>query len=185
MMKTILFLAMAVGCGGAFAQGSPAESFNAMLSGVEKQVMSLVEAMPADKYGFAPDERIFLPAIKTDFAGVRTFSGLVTHVAQANYGLAGRIGGVKPDVDVAAIGKLKEKAQVVEALRASFAFVHQAIGTLTAENAFESVQGIFTPTTRASAAAFVVVHIADEYGQMVEYLRMNGLVPPASVKKPT
>jgi hypothetical protein len=105
---------------------------------------------------------------------------LVLHVAQANYSFAGRLSGMKPDVDVKALGDLKTKEQIIAALAASFAFTHKAIATLTAKNAFESVRGA---QTRASIAAGVVIHASDEYGQMVEYLRMNGMVPPASEKK--
>ena len=78
-----------------------------------------------------------------------------------------------------AIGSLTDKDQLLAALASSFAFVHKAIGTLTAQNAFESVKGT---QTRASYAAFVVAHGFDHYGQLVEYLRMNGIVPPASAK---
>ena len=160
---------------------TPAATFDALLTGTENSMMSLVKAMPADLYSFAPSAAIFVPSQKTKYTGVRTFGALVTHVAQANYGYAGRISGVKPDIDVAALAMLKDKDQIVAALAASFAFVHSAIATLTVDNAFQSVRG---NTTKATTAAGVVVHAEDEYGQMVEYLRMNGMVPPASEKKP-
>lgn len=159
------------------SQVAPAATFDALLGIPEKAMMGLVDAMPADKFNFAPSPSIFVPSQKTEYSGVRTFAELCTHVAQANYGLGSRIGGPKPDVDPASLGKLTDKTQIVAALQASFVFVHKAIGTLTTANAFESVRG---PMTRASAAAFVAMHAYDEYGQMVEYLRMNGMVPPAS-----
>ena len=69
------------------------------------------------------------------------------------------------------------------ALAGSFAFAHKAIATLTPANSFEVVKleepGLFT---RSTLAEFAVAHANDHYGQMVEYLRMNGLVPPASAK---
>ena len=159
------------------SQVTPADSLNALLDSPEKAMMNLVKAMPADKYTFAPSQAIFVPSQKTEYAGVRTFAGLCIHVAQANYGIGGRIAGVKPDVDPASLSKLTDKDQIVAALQASFDFVHKSIATLTPANAFESVRG---PMTRATAAAYVAVHTNDEYGQMVEYLRMNGMVPPAS-----
>jgi hypothetical protein len=162
------------------AQVAPADSFNASWSTMETQMMNVVKAMPADKYGFAPGAAIFQPSQKTEFTGVRTFGALVTHVAQANYGIGGRISGMKPDVDVPGLAGLKEKDQVVAALAASFEFVRKSIGTLTVENAFQSVRGSMT---RATSAAFVMMHTADEYGQMVEYLRMNGMAPPTPAKK--
>jgi hypothetical protein len=161
----------------------PSVALNAMLSGTENQMMSLVKAMPADKYDFAPSAAIFVPSQKTDFSGVRTFGALVIHVTQANYGFGARFGGIKPDVDLKSLAQLKDKDQIVSALGASFAFLHKAIGTITTANAFESVNAPGGGSvTRATAAGGVVVHTADEYGQMVEYLRMNGVVPPASVK---
>jgi len=89
------------------------------------------------------------------------------------------LSGLKPDVDVKAIGSLTDKDKLVAALAASFDFLHKAIGTMTAQNAFESVKGT---QTRASLAGFAIAHGFDHYGQLVEYLRMNGIVPPASAK---
>lgn len=187
-MKRMLVMAAMVCCAMSAsaqtgAQVAPAATFNGLLSSSETQMVSLVKAMPADKFGFAPSAAIFVPSQKTEFTGVRTFGALVVHVAQANYGLGGRIGGPKPTVDTAALAKLTDKDQIVAALEASFAYVHTAIGTLTPENVFESAKGPMPDGTRGSMAAFVAVHTSDEYGQMVEYLRMNGMVPPASVKK--
>lgn len=179
---SVAMQAQAPGGTSTVAPGTPIEpsaSLNAMLSNTENQMMSLVKAMPADKYDFAPSAAIFVSSQKTDFTGVRTFGALVIHVTQANYGLGARLGGLKPDVDVKALAGLKDKEQIVSALAASFAFLHKAIGTITVANAFESLNG---PTTRATLAGGAVVHTSDEYGQMVEYLRMNGVVPPASAK---
>jgi hypothetical protein len=190
MKRVFLTLAIATWCGaaanaqaaggGTITPGtlvSPADTFNAMLTTTENQMMLLVKAMPADKYNFAPSAAIFLPAQKTEYAGVRTFAALVIHVAQANYGMGARLGGIKPDVDPASLAGLKDKDEVVAALAASFAFVHKAIGTMTVDNAFQSLGGL---TTRATAATGNVAHTADEYGQMVEYLRMSGVTPPPS-----
>jgi hypothetical protein len=156
---------------------APAEALNSLLNVTESQMMSLVKAFPADKYGFAPSAAIFAPGQETAYAGVRTFGALVIHVTQANYILGSRVNGLKPDIDPTTLPKLTSKDEIVAALAASFAFDHKAIGTLTAANAFESAGG---PFTRCTQAAFIVVHASDEYGQMVEYLRMNGIAPPAS-----
>jgi len=157
----------------------PAKSFDEALSGFEKEMMGVAKAMPADKYDFAPSAAVFVPSQKTEYTGVRTFGAMVIHIAQANYFYGGALSGLKPDVNVKALGELKDKDKIVAALEASFAFAHKAIGTLTAQNAFESVRG---DTTRASLAGGVVAHGFDHYGQLVEYLRMNGIVPPASAK---
>ncbi|HUD14031.1 MAG TPA: DinB family protein [Terracidiphilus sp.] len=162
---------------------APSAALDAQLSLIEMQMMGAVKAMPAEKYGFAPSAGIFAAAQKTEFATVRTFGQQVAHVAEANYFFFNMVSGLKPDVDVQGIEKLTSKDDVVNALAGSFAFGHKAIATLTAANAFEVIKwpepGL---ATRATVASFAVAHAFDHYGQMVEYLRMNGMVPPASAK---
>ena len=162
---------------------TPADALDAQLSLIESEMMSAVKAMPADKFDFAPSQAIFVPGQKTEFATVRTFAQQATHVAEANYFFYGIVSGLKPDVDRQEILKLTKKDDVVAALAASFAFAHKAIATLTPANAFEVIK---SPEpgfqTRATLASFGVAHGFDHYGQIVEYLRMNGIVPPASAK---
>jgi uncharacterized damage-inducible protein DinB len=165
------------------AIATPAEAFDSQLSVIEGEMMSAVKAMPADKFGFAPSAAIFVPGQTTEFATVRTFAQQATHVAEANYFFYGIVSGLKPDIDPQAILKLTKKEDVAAALAGSFAYAHKAIATLTPANAFEVIQ---SPEpgfqTRATLAAFGIAHAFDHYGQMVEYLRMNGIVPPASAK---
>jgi len=162
---------------------APSKAIDSELSIIESEMMSAVKAMPEDKFDFAPSAAIFAPGQKTDFATVRTFAQQATHVAQANYFFYMAVSGLKPDVNVAGFGKLTKKDDVVAALAGSFAFARKAIATITPANAFETVAleegGI---QTRATAAQFGISHANDHYGQMVEYLRMNGIVPPASAK---
>ncbi len=160
---------------------TPAAAFDSQLTLIEKSMMGLVKTMPADKFSFAPDPSIFVPGQKTEFAKVRTFAQQATHVAEANYFFYNIVSGLKPDIDPKNIEKLTSKDDVVAALAGSFAFAHKAIATLTAANAFEVIK---SPEpgfqTRATLASFGISHCWDHYGQMVVYLRMNGLVPPAS-----
>jgi uncharacterized damage-inducible protein DinB len=176
--------AQLAGGGAVGSKVSPAKAFDSQLSLIESEMMGAVKAMPAEKFGFAPSAEIFAPSQKPDYLspdnkGVRSFGAMVAHIAQANYYFGGALSGLKPDVDVKAIGSLTDKDKLVAALAASFDFLHKAIGTMTAQNAFESVKGT---QTRASLAGFAIAHGFDHYGQLVEYLRMNGIVPPASAK---
>ncbi|WP_353069312.1 DinB family protein [Tunturibacter empetritectus] len=157
----------------------PAKSFDGMLSDFEKEFVPLAEAMPAEKYDFAPSAAIFVAGQGSEYATVSTFRQMVLHVASANYYYGSMVGGMKADVDVKALADIKNKDAAVTALKASFVFAHKAFATLTAQNAFESVKGT---NTRASLAGGLVAHASDHYGQLVEYLRMNGIVPPASRK---
>jgi hypothetical protein len=168
----------------AVAPGSavdPAKSFDASVSQIERNWMGVAQAMPADKYNFAPSAAIFVPGQTVKYDGVRTFAQIVTHTIQANYNMFAAIGGIKPDVDTAAIAKLQSKDDIVKALAATFAFAHKAVANVTAANAFQSVRGMQTP---ASMLAGAIGHANDEYGQAVEYLRMNAIVPPASEGRP-
>lgn len=159
----------------------PAKAVDGLLSLMEFQVVGVAKAMPADKYGFAPARGIFATSQKTQFDSVRSFVGQVTHLAQANYFFFGW-SGIKPDRDVKAIGSITNKDEALAALEASFTYAHKAIATITTENAFVAIKPIDGYSTRVTIAAFAAAHGNDHYGQMVEYLRMNGLVPPESAK---
>jgi uncharacterized damage-inducible protein DinB len=174
---------VAQGTGGTTSSVSPAKAFDSQLSVIESEMMGAVKAMPAEKFGFAPSAAIFVPSQTTKFEGVRTFGEQATHVAQANYSFFAIVGGMKPDVDVKAIATLTKKDDIVKALGDSFEFAHKAIATITPENALQLIKspepGI---GTRLTLASFGVSHGFDHYGQMVVYLRMNGIVPPASAR---
>jgi hypothetical protein len=153
-------------------QVSPAQVYDKLLSGMEKEFVDAAEAMPEDKYDFAP------PVSAGEFKGVRTFGGQVKHVAQSGYYFFGgsSYSEAEDKAKSDAIEKLTTKADIVKALKDSFADAHKFIATITKENAFEQT----AHGTRGGMATFGIAHFMDHYGQMVEYLRMNGIVPPAS-----
>jgi len=155
----------------------PAKSMDFAVTQLETLLTNAAKAMPADKYSFAPSAAIFIPGQAVKYDGVRTYAQLLTHTIQANYRYFSAVGGIKPEVDVAAIGKLTAKDDILAALAATFVFAHKAVANVTPANAFESVRGL---QTRATAFAGAIAHGEDEYGQMVEYLRMNAIIPPAS-----
>jgi hypothetical protein len=159
----------------------PAKAVDGLLSQMEFQVVGAAKAMPADRYGFAPAQSIFAPGQRTQFDTVRSFVAQVTHLAQANYFFFSW-GGIKPDREIKAIGSITTKDEAVAALEASFVYAHKAIATITPENAFVAIKPIDGYSTRVTIAAFAAAHGNDHYGQIAEYLRMNGIVPPASAK---
>jgi len=172
----------------AIAKVDPAKSLDAAVTGLEKQLVPLAEAMPAEKYGFAPSSDLFKPGVTVDYKGVRTFGQQLAHIIQANdFFFLGVQGIAKPDAattaKLAAIGKLTEKDDLIKALKESFASAHEAVATLTPENAWEHA-GRGATDTRAEEVTHALGHSYDIYGQLVEYLRMNGIVPPASEGRP-
>ena len=163
---------------------TPAAAFDSQLSIVESEMMGAVRAMPAEKFNFAPSASIFVPSQETTFTGVRTFAQQATHVASSLYFFYSTVSGLKPDVDPSGIDKLTKKDDIVSALAGGFAFAHRAMATLTPANAFEVVKSPEPGLqTRATLASFGVSHAFDHYGQMAVYLRMNGIIPPASAPR--
>ena len=158
----------------------PAHAQQALLGMFEQEVIAAAKAMPADKFDFAPGPSDFASGSTATFSGVRTFGQQCTHIAQANYYFFMSFGGPKPTVEAKSLGALKTKDEIIAALQASFAYAHQAIATITPANAFQGIEGVDGMHTRATVASFAVAHGFDHYGQMVEYLRMNGVVPPGS-----
>jgi uncharacterized damage-inducible protein DinB len=156
-------------------QMSPVQAQDELLNLFQEEFMGVAKAMPADKYGFAPAS-----ANGAKFDGVRTFAQEVSHVALANYFFASKILGEKPPVDPKALQGLTSKDDLLKAAADSFAYAHKAIASITPENAYVSIDGVDGMHTRSVVASFISAHGYDHYGQMVEYLRMNGIVPPGS-----
>ncbi len=161
---------------------SVAQVLTQQLSGVEREFVDAAEAMPADKYNFAPSNG--------EFKGVRTFAQQVKHVAAVNYVIFSDMLGEKPPLDTngeTGPDSMTSKADIVKFLRDSFALGHRAYGAITPANEVAPIKNPFggkQPSTRLGLATLIVGHCFDHYGQMVEYLRMNGIVPPASRPQP-
>ena len=156
------------------APADMAKTFDNALSGVERLMVGVAEKMPADKYGYAPTAG--------EFKGVRTFAEQVDHITMSNYSLYSGFGIDKPAVDAQALGKLTNKEDVIKALKDSFVYAHKATLSITPENAFQPITMFGRPGSRVAIAIHSVGHTEDIYGQLVEYMRMNGVVPPASAR---
>jgi len=139
------------------------------ISAVEKQVVEATEAMPEEKFNFTP-ETLNIPG--DDYKGVRSFAVQVKHIASSNYFIWSPITGDLGPVE------LKSRAEILKFLKDSFALGHKAAATLTAQNMLEPAAN--GKSQRLHLAEFGVAHAYNHYGQMVEYLRMNGIIPPAS-----
>lgn len=151
---------------------------------VESQFVPVAEAMPESKYSFAPTSG--------EFKGTRTFALQVKHVATANFVFFSAILGQDPPPGVTLAGatngpdNIQTKEQILQYMRDSFALGHKAFATLTADNIATRLANPPIPfmNTRLALATFSLSHTSDHYGQMVEYLRMNGIVPPPSQGQP-
>jgi hypothetical protein len=147
------------------------------LSNVEHEVVPAAEAMPEDKFNFAPTQG--------EFKTVRTFAQQVKHIAAANYLLGSGILAEKPPLDLEGENgpaKITSKADVIQFLKDSFTYLHKALNSIDENNVLGQVQSPFGPNkvSRLGLAVGAISHPFDHYGQMVEYLRMNNIIPPAS-----
>ncbi len=152
-----------------------------LLQLTERKVLALAEAMPAETYGFRPTGG--------EFEGVRDFREQLKHIAADNY-LDGAAllaeksppGNLGPAESGSA--SVKTKAEVIAYLKDSFAYLHRAVRTMDDANAPLPRPDFLPygpdPTTRLLIMLANIGHTNDHYGQLVEYLRMNGIVPPAS-----
>jgi len=203
LIATVCFaLATAASGQAAFGQGTPAPApkpgaaakpaakppekvtvaqiMDRQLSALEGDFVPAAEAMPEDKFGFAPTQG--------EFKGVRTFALQVKHVAHTNLAIFSLMLGEKlPNFDPNEDNgpeKMTSKADIIKYLKDSFEMGHRAMKGLTEAKLTERLKDPSNPDspgpTRLGAASLTVWHSFDHYGQMVEYLRMNGIVPPAS-----
>jgi hypothetical protein len=183
MLRKALF-ALALGSVAFAAESTPptvAKIMDGQLASVEKEVVSLAEAMPADRYGFAPSTS------QGEFKGVRTFAQQVKHIASTNWGVCSSALGEKPPMETGegenGPDSVATKDQIVKYLKDSYAYCHKAELAITATNLTDQMGYMGGDKGKQARLLWVnlpIWHSFDHYGQMVEYARMNGIIPPAS-----
>jgi hypothetical protein len=183
-MKAALLSALFLVATSAFGQSSTAapqsvsSTVDREVSTIESLIIGAAEAMPEADFNFSPEN---LKIQKSDYKGVRNFATELKHIGASNYFLWSPVTDDKPPGDLGngnGPEKLKSKAEIIQFVKESFALGHKAAASLTAENMLQVPNG--SKSCRLYLATFGVAHAYDHYGQMVEYLRMNGIVPPAS-----
>lgn len=147
---------------------------------IDSQFLAAAEAMPEDKFNFTP-ESLNIPG--SQLKGVRTFAMQVKHVAADNFSIWAPLTGKPEPAGINAPAgpeQMKSRAEILKFLQDSMAYSHKAVTGLTAENALQMVEFRGKKMTRLSLAVLALTHMNDHYGQIVEYLRLSGIVPPAS-----
>lgn len=175
-----LLFAVASHVGLAQTRLTVSQALDFWISNTEHEVVTVADAMPEEKYSFAPTAG--------EFTGARTFADQVKHVAANNFRMAAYILGQTPSREQESEtgpDAVQSKAQIMDYVKGSFAALHRAMAAIDKKNMLEPMAASPSPRqkTRLQLAVDVVAHSYDHYGQMVEYLRMNGIVPPASRRK--
>jgi DinB superfamily len=178
MSKIAVFVMALAAMAGICAAEDAGKMFDRQLAGVERELVPLVEAMPADRMNFAPTAGAF--------TGVRTFRDQAMHIGAVMYLVSAGILAEKPPavagINESGPAEITSKAEIVKYLNGAFAYAHRAMNSLTAQNLTDMVKSPFGEgqTLRGALAITNVSHVMDHYGQMVVYARMNSIIPPAS-----
>jgi uncharacterized damage-inducible protein DinB len=159
---------------GVFAQ-TPSNPITEVLRGawteVKTNVRRSADVMPEAKYGFKPVD------------SVRSFGAILAHVAGASYEFCAAAKGEKtPHAEDEFEKSARTKADIVRALDGAIAYCDQIYQTLDDAKAAQVVNGAFGGPMGPRAAALFgnTGHYQEHYGNIVTYLRINGLVPPSS-----
>lgn len=156
---------------------SIAESVAYSMNVAQAQFLSAAEEMPAEKYDFIPK--------LGNFEGVRSFGEQVKHVACAQFAFFNEIEGKTPPeaCEKGGPSKARTKAELVRYLKKSFDYGNKVLTTVNEKNALDRVEGRYAaPNSKLGVATAAVWHISDHYGQLVVYMRLNGIVPPITQK---
>lgn len=161
--RVLLFLAVSA-C--SFGQGLKSDIL-ANFDDTQKKIVSLAEAVPADKYGWRPAE------------GVRSISEVFMHIAGANYMIPSALG-VKPPAGISRDMEktVTDKAKVVAELKQSFEHVRKALAE--AEDMSKATKLFGRDSTYGGVQLLIVTHLHEHLGQSIAYARMNKVTPPWS-----
>ena len=150
------------------------EALDHYVSAPERACLVLAKAMPEYRYNFVPTHG--------EFKGVRSFALLVKHIAIDNYLNGAALLGEKPPIDPGphenGPDSVQTKEQILKMLADSFLYLHGAMRKVNDKNLMETID---YPgggrVTRQAVVTSALAHPMDIYGQMIEYLRMNGIDP--------
>ena len=144
------------------------KEFIGQMDFVKGRLTQLADAMPEDKYNWSPGE------------GVRSVGEVFSHVAEANYYLISVMNGSKPDMTE----KKHEnnKKHILEMLAKSIEDVKEAAGKLTENDLNREVEAFGMKFSLRNFMITILNHNHEHLGQAIAYARMNGVVPPWSVK---
>ena len=185
-VNCLFVLAVLLACTGAairqgerpLPQRTISEALDSWITNTERHLVPVADVMPEEKYSFAP------ASTSGEFRGVRTFAQQLKHLAANNYLMAafilGKKGSAEPNNETGP-ESIRTKAEIMEYLRGSFVALHEAVATIDNHTVVEPMASPSSwQKTRLSFALDAVAHSFEHYGQVVEYLRMNGIIPPDS-----
>ncbi|MCC6395296.1 MAG: DinB family protein [Bryobacterales bacterium] len=168
MKLTSLLLGILYG-GAAFAQNPLVAENKVLYEGIRNNIIRAAEKMPEDKYSYKPTPE------------VRSFAQLIGHISDAQYLFCSPVKGEKKSLG---IEKSKSaKADLTAAVKEAFAYCDSAYDALTDAQARETVKFFGRDRSKLNVLYFNSAHNNEHYGNIVTYMRLNGLVPPSSERR--
>jgi uncharacterized damage-inducible protein DinB len=164
----VIFLLAASGAWAQTGASNPlVESSKVFYSNAKQDILGSAEKMPDDKYAFKPTDT------------VRTYGQLLAHVADGQYEFCGAAAGNHDEKGIEKAAKTK--ADIVAALKTAFAYCDAIWAGMTDAKAMEMIPAFGgIKITRLSMLDFNVSHTMEHYGNLVTYMRIQGIVPPSS-----
>lgn len=163
----------------AWAGAQSAQAQSGLLAPMKSQwdqtrglVTNMTEFIPEDKYDWKPTPE------------VRSFREQLSHLVGENYMLMSMASGEANPMPADKINALKTKAEIVQAMKDSYAYGEKVWAGMTEAKAQEPLKMFGRDTVRAAALLGNIVDNMDHYGNLVVYVRLNGMVPPRSAPKP-
>jgi uncharacterized damage-inducible protein DinB len=139
------------------------------LQDLQKKIVGLAEAIPADKYTWRPE------------TGTRSVSELFLHIAAANYNIPTMMTGVTPAPGFEGKGFEKsttDKAKVIEQLNKSFAYAIASVHSMSNADFAKPEKKLGPDANDGDVVYLLVVHMHEHLGQSIAYARMNSITPP-------
>ena len=132
---------------------------------IKTNFLKAAEKMPEDQYDFKPTPEL------------QSFKERVAHIAVSSIGPCSALSGAPKSIDAKT---LKTKADVVSALKDSFAACDAVFDNMTDADAVTMVSGRGTPRSKLAMGYGLVAHDNELYGYICVYMRLKGIVPPSS-----
>ncbi len=168
MRWPVIFLLAASGAWAQTGSSNPmVASSKVFYSNAKQDILRSAEKMPDDKYAFKPIDT------------VRSYGQVLAHVADGQYEFCGAAAGNHDEKGVEQTAKTK--ADIIAALKTAFAYCDAIYAGMTDAKAMEMIPAFGgMKASRLSMLDFNVAHTMEHYGNLVTYMRIQGIVPPSS-----
>jgi uncharacterized damage-inducible protein DinB len=163
----VIFLFAASGAWAQSGANPIVESSKVFYTNAKQDILRSADKMPEDKYAFRPTD------------SVRSYGQVLAHVADGQYEFCGAAAGKHDEKGIEQTAKTK--TEIVAALKAAFAYCDAIYAGMTDAKAVEMIPAFGgAKITRLSMLDFNMSHTMEHYGNLVTYLRIQGMVPPSS-----